>query len=394
MKSIFLIAFMATSALAAEDNCLSVIGASRISSTTWIDENEFERSASVFCTEYFKSSENRNSREFGASYEFLKLQFGDQSASSEQIAAKTCDSRENNKIRKSSYRSYAEQLAPGALDAYRACKELDGNSVTVNVIRGSKQLDLVVGYRQDAAKNSTAAVQYITNGPAECAWTQDSIGEPMPVSQAGTTIELKAGNSARLKCVRDLPASKSQIGIQQSDRVGKPMLISWGAENVNGEPIDDLNRLGQRLVQAEGKIESLLWTGRFIMIAHDNLTAGMETFTPQFTTGDLVATPDSNFFKAPQAGRYFASVSLDSCMDGSREYLGTSVVLNGVGIAGNSQKTDECGSSTTAIAFNANLGDEIRGNCKINQGMSTPDSGNKPEPVRGSCKFTVVYLGQ
>ena len=94
---------LAINSTAVADDCLGVIEASRQVSSTTSSEDEFVSSATLFCSEYFKNTADRNEKNIGIGYEFLSFRYGDQSSSIEKMAAKTCDSRENNKVRKSAY---------------------------------------------------------------------------------------------------------------------------------------------------------------------------------------------------------------------------------------------------------------------------------------------------
>ncbi len=87
MKAFLVVAFLLTSGTASADNCANIIELSRLKYAVSTNKSDIEQNASQFCNEYHKSSDQRNSQSFGASYKFLSASYSSGSASEEEVAS-------------------------------------------------------------------------------------------------------------------------------------------------------------------------------------------------------------------------------------------------------------------------------------------------------------------
>lgn len=229
------------------ETCESVVALSKLVSSMVQDKESVEGHAAKFCSEYSKRSSSGGSINVGASYKFLSLNMGSSSASEDEVASKYCSASSNYSQSRDAYKQYIETISPGAYGAYERClqlnKEMRFNLNTSSVL--PTEFSMSVGFISSVSSSSEAKVAYTASEGVSCKWN-DSTRQ---------NISISTGSTAILSCKRSSQTRRSFVNIVRTD-IGnqEPLTLPWQAYDAQGNPIDTLISMQDRLKNLESSL--------------------------------------------------------------------------------------------------------------------------------------------
>lgn len=383
MKSLMLCITLLCAADASAQECLSVIALSKTVSTTVSDKETVENNARNFCNSYSSGRTSASGTNFGASYKFLSATFGKSNASAETVASKYCDASQTNNAAKDAYKQYVENISPNAYSAYAQCLAMSQADLSFNVDANSiipKQFSMSAAFSSKVSGNQSAKVDVSASDGITCAWRNTS----------GSEVTLESPSSAILDCRRDSGGERGFVTLVRTDATNvKPLTLQWPAYDAQGNKLDTIARLQDRIDAIESSIST---TDQFVEIIGRSLVLTDTTFLnnsaspfeAKLVTYNtlLPSRPDSSNINVPYAGYYLATTTVYVCTSGSREYISAFVNHNDKSVASSVNRANECGSAVASIVLKAKSGDIISGQCSINQ-----------KGVKGACSFSLAIIG-
>jgi hypothetical protein len=219
--------------VAMEDDCSAVLALSRIKSGVTRSKNEIASAASDFCKAYSESKAAGKTISVGASYDLLAASFSSGSVSSDAIASRYCSASSNYSQYNDDYSSYIDAIAPGAMEAYKACVDQQQSGLhfrTGSV--SSKEFAMFVVF--DRPGDSTVTVSVKPSTGVTCEWGAS------PTTNAAQS--LKSPSSKQLTCQRPDENVPSFVGLT-SDPGTDTFLFPWPKYDKDGVPVDTITTL-------------------------------------------------------------------------------------------------------------------------------------------------------
>jgi hypothetical protein len=248
MRTTLVILTLIIPSYANADDCESIIGLSKITNITVQDQNSIEQNAKYFCNEYSKGTSTSNNSKFGASYSVLSASFGSANATVTQVASRYCSAESNYSESQNAYKQYIESIAPGAYDAYKQCTEAKKNmTYNVDSILPS-EFSMSVGFASPGSNDKTASIAYSASNGVSCKWNNSE----------NKSIVIPTGSTAILECSRNEQNKKAFVKIVRTDSTEPPPLtLSWQAYDNQGNPINALTTIDDRLKNLEMELTRL-----------------------------------------------------------------------------------------------------------------------------------------
>lgn len=233
--------------------CEDLIALSKITTSSVQDNAAYLAAARDYCNSVKQDKSKASSSGFELNYSGVGIGGNSASARTDSIASQTCDSSNNQSVRNDAYRNYIETIAPGAYVAYQRCKDVENNSgiqfsadpnailemtMTVGVVNGTNQR---VSPRQNFRYSAEAGV--------ECQWNDGGFLQR-------AVLQLEGNSTAFLKCKRTDSSKPTAVTVVAETVAQLPVTFPWG-RYLNGEPVNALAALQQRVNAAEAVLKSI-----------------------------------------------------------------------------------------------------------------------------------------
>jgi len=382
MKTLTSLFFLFFTLNASAQECLSMIELSKTVSTTISDQETVESHARNFCNSYSSGTTSTSNSSFGASYKFLSASYGKSNVSVETIASQYCDASQGSQSAKDAYKQYVENISPNAYSAYVQCLAMTQSDLVFDVDTASilpKQFSMSASYSSHVTGSNSASLDFSSSDGIQCKWRKSN----------GSEIVLPSPSSTILDCRRNNSDEKGIVKIFRTDATStKPLTLQWPKYDSQGNPVDTLERIQQRVNDIESgvsKIESrILSFGKTVNIIDANFAQNSaSSFVPSEVPLNTLfpANPTSSDIIINESGLYLATTTIRVCVSGSNNYISAFVNYNGKVVANSVNVAKECGSAVATISLQAEPKDLISGLCAINQ-----------IGIGGTCTFSLTLI--
>ncbi|MBS1786197.1 MAG: H-type lectin domain-containing protein [Acidobacteria bacterium] len=241
---VILIAF-ASNALA-QEKCERIIELSQTVKETAYSKKSFEQHVKNFCSEYHQSEQSGKTMDVGLVYKkVLAGNFGSSSVTAKDIASNYCSQEGSVSDLDEAYKQYVTAIAPGAYEAYAKCKDFEKRGVTINLQSlDANILQVTVNFTKSISKDSYAEVRYSDKLPSGITCNWDESKSNVQRVDVGTRM---------LTCTRTNPMMKASIVIFRRDAVDSVLTLHWPAYNAEGDPVDSLKALRDKVSALESR---------------------------------------------------------------------------------------------------------------------------------------------
>ncbi|MEL7475067.1 MAG: hypothetical protein AAGJ55_02395 [Cyanobacteria bacterium J06555_12] len=356
----------------------------------------FEQKESLCDKEYESAEEFRSkarSSGFSASYAGFGLGYsGGKATSSGQLSF---SSEEFCTASESDFQSYmsldqTESMAGAALKAWTSCI----NATQINDVylefTPNRGFDGMSGWiiRRISGRGPTDL--FITDMKVTPQSAKVSCSIEGRIIETGSLISGSSPDGLKLDTAREAitcdkspgDAIKIAFGTTVSDVGFADLPSRQDIENAEIKALEDrLERLRVQVAANEKSIRYIESTGLSVSIGGNAKGTAKAEFRVNnvFHNTLLKENPESSIIVLPVNGTYTATAMVNVCTTGALEYVSASLTLDKVGLAGTSNRAQECGSAVATATFAGGEGQQLKGSCGINQ------SG-----IKGSCYLSVA----